>query len=361
MSSNDIEFRSVSKQYGSVAAVRDIDLAVPKGAFLAILGPSGCGKTTCLRMIGGFEQPTSGTVTIAGADMSGVPAYRRPVNMVFQHYALFPHFDVAKNVAYGLRQMRPRLSAGDINRRVDEALEMVRLTGFRQRMIHEMSGGQQQRVALARALVNRPAVLLLDEPLAALDKNLRGAMQLELQNLQRELGITFVLVTHDQEEALSMSDLVCVMNGGRIIQLDKPQVIYDRPADLFVACFVGKTNQLAAQVAARHADGASLRLANGAVIHMPPGEVPQADSVVLSARPELIGITAAPVAKAEGLIGRVHNRIFLGNAVEYAVHVDGIGEILATTDRKSGATGLHEPGAEVTLTIDRHHVRAFAA
>ncbi|RYG79873.1 ABC transporter ATP-binding protein, partial [bacterium] len=254
---NDIEFRSVTKSYGPVVAVTDIDLAVPKGAFVALLGPSGCGKTTCLRMIGGFEQPTRGEIAIAGRTMNGVPPYRRPVNMVFQHYALFPHFDVETNVAYGLKQMRPRIEAGEIRRRVAQALEMVRLGSYARRRIHELSGGQQQRVALARALVNKPSVLLLDEPLAALDKKLRTAMQIELQTLQRDLGITFVLVTHDQEEALSMSDLVCVMSAGRIRQVAPPQAVYDHPADLFVADFVGKTNRIDAVLEA----GGTLRLA----------------------------------------------------------------------------------------------------
>ncbi|TIW86580.1 MAG: ATP-binding cassette domain-containing protein, partial [Mesorhizobium sp.] len=218
----DIEFRGVAKRYGAVTAVSGIDLAVPPSAFVALLGPSGCGKTTCLRMIGGFEQPSEGQVFIRGQDMAGTPPYRRPVNMVFQQYALFPHLDVEANVSYGLRQARPRLSSREIGQRAGEALEMVRLAGYGGRKIHELSGGQQQRVALARALVNKPAVLLLDEPLAALDKKLRTDMQIELQNLQREIGITFVLVTHDQEEALSMSDFVCVMNGGRIVQLGQP-------------------------------------------------------------------------------------------------------------------------------------------
>ncbi len=273
-STNDIEFRSVTKNYGAVTAVTDINLTVPKGAFLALLGPSGCGKTTCLRMIGGFEQPSEGTVLIDGREMNGVPAYRRPVNMVFQHYALFPHFNVEQNVAYGLKQMRPRVGSAEIDRRVAEALEMVRLGGFAKRRIHEMSGGQQQRVALARAIVNRPSVLLLDEPLAALDKKLRSAMQIELQTLQRELGITFVLVTHDQEEALSMADVVCVMSAGRIRQLGSPQEVYDRPADLFVADFVGKTNRI---TAAMEPDGTTLRLADGSAMasgkRLAPGDV----------------------------------------------------------------------------------------
>ncbi len=226
-----IEFRKVTKRFGEVTAVADNDLSVRQGEFLSILGPSGCGKTTSLRMMAGFEQPTSGEVFIQGRNVTGVPAYRRPVNMVFQHYALFPHLSVGDNVSYGLRQRSPRPSRAEIARAVDEALAMVRLEGYGKRRSYELSGGQQQRVALARALINRPAVLLLDEPLAALDRKLRRDMQIELQNLQRDVGITFLLVTHDQEEALSMSDRVCVMREGRIVQMGSPRQLYDeRPA-----------------------------------------------------------------------------------------------------------------------------------
>ncbi len=237
-----IEFRKVTKRFGEVTAVADNDLSVRQGEFLSILGPSGCGKTTSLRMMAGFEQPTSGEVFIQGRNVTGVPAYRRPVNMVFQHYALFPHLSVGDNVSYGLRQRSPRPSRAEIARAVDEALAMVRLEGYGKRRSYELSGGQQQRVALARALINRPAVLLLDEPLAALDRKLRRDMQIELQNLQRDVGITFLLVTHDQEEALSMSDRVCVMREGRIVQMGSPRQLYDEPASRYVADFVGKTN-----------------------------------------------------------------------------------------------------------------------
>ena len=239
---NVIEFRQVTKRFGTVAAVADNNLSVKAGEFLSILGPSGCGKTTSLRMMAGFEQPTLGEVFIRGQNVTGVPAYRRPVNMVFQHYALFPHLSVADNVSYGLRQRTPRPSASDISKAVDEALAMVRLDGYGKRRSYELSGGQQQRVALARALINRPAVLLLDEPLAALDRKLRRDMQIELQNLQRDVGITFLLVTHDQEEALSMSDRVCVMREGKIVQTGSPRELYDRPVNRYVADFVGKTN-----------------------------------------------------------------------------------------------------------------------
>ncbi|MFP3543995.1 ABC transporter ATP-binding protein [Rhizobium sp. SIMBA_035] len=356
-STNDIEFRSVTKNYGAVTAVTDINLNVPKGAFLALLGPSGCGKTTCLRMIGGFEQPSEGTVLIDGREMNGVPAYRRPVNMVFQHYALFPHFNVEQNVAYGLRQMRPKIGAAEINRRAAEALEMVRLDGFAKRRIHEMSGGQQQRVALARAIVNRPSVLLLDEPLAALDKKLRSAMQIELQTLQRELGITFVLVTHDQEEALSMADAVCVMSAGRIRQLGTPQEVYDRPADLFVADFVGKTNRIAATM---EADGVTLRLADGSAVassrQLSPGEV------IAALRPEAIRMTRSQPASGSSFKGTVTHRIFLGSSAEYAVNVPGLGDFLIAADRRSmSESDLVEPGEAVFLCFDPSTIHVFPA
>jgi spermidine/putrescine transport system ATP-binding protein len=306
-----IEFRKVSKRFGSVAAVADNDLSVRPGEFLSILGPSGCGKTTSLRMMAGFEQPTSGDVFIRGENVTGVPAYRRPVNMVFQHYALFPHLSVADNVSYGLRQRAPKPSAADIARAVDAALAMVRLDGYGKRRSFELSGGQQQRVALARALINRPAVLLLDEPLAALDRKLRRDMQIELQNLQRGVGITFLLVTHDQEEALSMSDRVCVMREGRIVQTGSPRELYDRPVSRYVADFVGKTNFF---------------------------KTPSTDRT-LSVRPEMIEIAANLKALPEGLAAKVPvkvlNRIFLGEHTEYRVANETLGEFMVMAPRKS--------------------------
>ncbi|AZO52157.1 MULTISPECIES: ABC transporter ATP-binding protein [unclassified Mesorhizobium] len=343
----DIEFRGVAKRYGAVTAVNGIDLAVPPSAFVALLGPSGCGKTTCLRMIGGFEQPSEGQVFIRGQDMAGTPPYRRPVNMVFQQYALFPHLDVEANVSYGLRQTRPRLSSREIGQRAGEALEMVRLAGYGGRKIHELSGGQQQRVALARALVNKPAVLLLDEPLAALDKKLRTDMQIELQNLQREIGITFVLVTHDQEEALSMSDFVCVMNGGRIVQLGQPSEIYDEPADLFVADFVGKTNLLAGKVAGHTGELVDVALADGTVIAARKRTaLQQGDTVSVSLRPESLSLGAPASGPLKGV---VRNRIFLGSTAEYAIEVQGIGTLLAKADHLIGQGNLFKPGEPVAI------------
>lgn len=343
----DIEFRGVTKRYGSVTAVSGIDLAIPPSAFVALLGPSGCGKTTCLRMIGGFEQPSEGAVFIRGRDMAGTPPYRRPVNMVFQQYALFPHLDVEDNIAYGLRQARPRLASREISLRAGEALAMVRLAGYGRRKIHELSGGQQQRVALARALVNKPAVLLLDEPLAALDKKLRTDMQIELQNLQREIGITFVLVTHDQEEALSMSDFVCVMNGGRIVQLGQPSEIYDEPADLFVADFVGKTNLLSGKVAGHSGNLVEVALANGTVIAARKRtSLRQDEAVAVSLRPESLSLGAPGSGRFNGII---RNRIFLGSTAEYAIEVGGIGTLLAKADHLIGSKNLFKPGEPVAI------------
>ena len=243
----DVEFLDVTKRFGEVVAVDRMNLRIQHGEFYSLLGPSGCGKTTTLRMIAGFEQPTEGEILLAGQPIAGVPPYRRNVNTVFQHYALFPHMNVARNVGYGLRQRK--VDKAEETRLVGEALELVRLGGYGTRRIWEMSGGQQQRVALARALVNRPTVLLLDEPLGALDLKLRKEMQLELKSLQREVGITFVYVTHDQEEALTMSDTIVVMRDGRIQQAGGPVELYERPANRFVADFIGTSNFLKGAVA----------------------------------------------------------------------------------------------------------------
>src|SRR5215510_8830173 len=266
----DIRFVAVSKLFGEVKAVDRVSFAIPRGSFHSFLGPSGCGKTTSLRLIAGFEQPTSGDVQIGGASVVGIPAYRRPANMVFQHYALFPHMDVAGNIGYGLKQRRPRSEPAEIDRRVDGMLELVRLKGMRRRRIWELSGGQQQRVALARALINKPTVLLLDEPLAALDRKLRRDMQMELQSLQREVGITFVLVTHDQEEALSMSDSIAIMRDGRIEQFGSARDLYDAPANRYVADFVGESNFFAGEATAVSDQGATVRTASGLVLAAPP-------------------------------------------------------------------------------------------
>jgi spermidine/putrescine transport system ATP-binding protein len=264
-----VEIRSLTKRFGGVAAVDSVTLDIRRGEFFSLLGPSGCGKTTLLRMIGGFELPTEGSLRIHGADMTRVPPYRRPVNMVFQHYALFPHLTVEENVAFGMRYKK--IPRGEEGGRVAKALALVQLSGFEKRRPHELSGGQRQRVALARALALEPQVLLLDEPLGALDQKLRKEVQVQLKHLQRALGITFVFVTHDQEEALTMSDRIAVINRGRVEQVDEAARVFERPATEFVANFMGASNFFAARVDSVSGDAAELVLADGARLRLPGG------------------------------------------------------------------------------------------
>jgi spermidine/putrescine transport system ATP-binding protein len=345
----DIEFAGVTKRFGDVAAVDGLDLRVARGSFFTFLGPSGCGKTTSLRLIAGFEQPSAGDVRIGGRSMVGVPPYRRPVNMVFQHYALFPHLDVAGNIGYGLRQRAPRPNRAELARQVDAMLELVRLRGYGARRIWELSGGQQQRVALARALVNRPTVLLLDEPLAALDRKLRREMQIELQNLQHEVGITFVLVTHDQEEALSMSDTVSIMRRGRIVQQGSPAALYDAPVSAWVADFVGKSNFLEGEVAGV-AGGVAQILAGGGPMRgrLVPGGAALAagDPAVLAIRPEMVRLASPDTG---GVAGRVLNRIFLGEHTEFLVRTERLGDLLALVPRGAEEDCPAAPGDAVAL------------
>jgi spermidine/putrescine transport system ATP-binding protein len=338
-----IEFRGVGKRFGDVAAASDLNLAVRAGEFLSFLGPSGCGKTTSLRLIAGFEQPSEGDVLIAGENVNGVPAYRRPVNMVFQHYALFPHLDVAANVGYGLRQRIPRPSRAEIERQVTAALDMVRLAGLDRRRTWELSGGQQQRVAVARALVNRPKVLLLDEPLAALDRKLRREMQIELQNLQRSLGITFVLVTHDQEEALSMSDRVSIMRDGKIVQTGSPNDLYDEPANRYVADFVGRSNFFEGVVRSLSGGIADVdldaRVATRARTSRNATSVKAGERISVSVRPEQMALARTPAALPREAAFRseaqILNRIFLGEHTEYLVREDRLGSFLVLSPRQA--------------------------
>ena len=293
-----------------VTAVDGMDLSIERGEFYSLLGPSGCGKTTTLRMIAGFEQPTEGEIFLAGKPIAGVPPYQRNVNTVFQHYALFPHMDVAQNVGYGLRQRK--VDKKEEERRVTEALGLVRLTGYDKRRTWEMSGGQQQRVALARALVNRPTVLLLDEPLGALDLKLRKEMQLELKALQREVGITFVYVTHDQEEALTMSDVIVVMRDGLVQQKGDPTTLYERPVNRFVADFIGTSNFMDATVVEALGDGrVVVRTGRGMTLRgglTDPDRRPAAgDAVVVATRPERLEVMPADAASAPP-VGRHHRR-----------------------------------------------------
>jgi putrescine transport system ATP-binding protein len=319
-----IRFEGVAKRFGDVTAVSDLSLDIYEGEFFALLGPSGCGKTTLMRLLAGFEEPSEGRVTLAGLDLAGIPPYRRPVNMMFQSYALFPHMNVFDNVAFGLRQdRRPR---DEIAERVAAMLTLVNLAGLERRKPDQLSGGQRQRVALARSLVKRPKVLLLDEPLAALDRKLREQTQFELVDLQAKLGTTFVIVTHDQEEAMTVADRIAVMNQGRIEQIDPPAKIYEQPATRYVAQFIGDVNLIAARVSARDEHG--LRLESDAV--ETPLRATGADeaapgaAVALALRPEKVKITARrPAESAENCVrGTVWDIAYLGDLSVYHVRLD---------------------------------------
>ena len=359
----DVSIVDVTKRFGDVVAVDAMNLSVESGSFYSFLGPSGCGKTTTLRMIAGFEQPTEGEILLAGEPVSGVPPYKRNVNTVFQHYALFPHMNVAQNVGYGLRQKK--VSKADETRRVGEALELVRLSGYETRRTWELSGGQQQRVALARALVNHPTVLLLDEPLGALDRKLRHEMQIELKQLQREVGITFIYVTHDQEEALTMSDTIVVMRDGRIQQQGRPEELYQRPVNRFVAGFIGSSNFLAAKLLEADADAgmATAQTASGLRIR---GRLtdhtarPAAGSdVTIAIRPEAAtledGRDAETHEQAAGLTrvaGHVRQGTYLGDTTEYVIHTEAAGDLIVRRQniRDQAASRAFAPGEPVVLS-----------
>jgi spermidine/putrescine transport system ATP-binding protein len=332
----DVQIVDVTKRFGEVVAVDAMRLTVARGSFYSFLGPSGCGKTTTLRMIAGFEQPTAGEIFLAGEPVAGVPPYRRNVNTVFQHYALFPHMNVAQNVGYGLRQRKT--TKADEARRVGEALELVRLSGYERRRTWELSGGQQQRVALARALVNHPAVLLLDEPLGALDRKLRHEMQIELKQIQHEVGITFIYVTHDQEEALTMSDVIVVMRDGRIQQQGTPESLYRHPVNRFVAGFIGSSNFVAGRTAGAPDAGGRVDVTTADRVtvggHLVEGAAPAAgDEATVAIRPESVRLAEGPAADAQPgwtwLPGRVTSDTYLGDQHEYRVAVPGLGELVA--------------------------------
>ena len=319
-----ISLQGVAKRYGAFEAVSAMDLDLRQGEFFSLLGPSGCGKTTVLRMIAGFQEPSDGRITIDGQDMAGVPANRRPTNMVFQSYAIFPHLNVGDNVAYGLRGRAPK---DEIATRVAEALEMVELSGLQSRRATELSGGQRQRVALARALIMRPKVLLLDEPLSALDKKLREQMQFELRNLQQSLGITFVMVTHDQYEAMTMSDRIGVMFAGALEQVAAPSELYARPRDARVATFIGEMNVLPAQMRAERGDRLEIELpAFGRMEIARNPNVTESDRAMAAGiRPEQFEIKAErPEGYPATVRGEVVNTAFYGESVHYHVRVDGI-------------------------------------
>jgi spermidine/putrescine transport system ATP-binding protein len=359
-----IELVGVAKEFHAhgevVAAVKGIDLAIASGEFFSMLGPSGCGKTTTMRVVAGFEEPTRGSVYLHGNEVTGVPPNKRDVNMVFQSYALFPHMNVFENVAFGLR--RKAVSRAEIVRRVGEMLDIVDLSGREKRRPRALSGGQQQRVALARALVNRPSALLLDEPLGALDLKLRQAMQVELKRIQREVGITFVYVTHDQGEALTMSDRIAVMNDGVIEHLGTPRDIYEHPRTKFVAGFIGTSNLLSGPVSRVDGGTAVIEIAPDEHIVLPvPEGVRPGQTVELTVRPEKIEMwTQAPRRNVSSLLsGTVTEVVYLGTSTNYNVTTSTGADVVVFTQNASSADDIAVRGDRVWLSWEPQHSYAI--
>lgn len=360
-----VEFRQVEKKFGPLTAVDHVSLQIKQGEFFSLLGPSGCGKTTSLRLIAGFEEPTSGEILIESQTQAGLPPYKRPVNTVFQSYALFPHLTVQQNVSFGLEM--EKIPIRERSQRVKEALELVRLPGLENRRPNQLSGGQQQRVALARALVKQPKVLLLDEPLGALDLKLRKTMQVELKNLQNRVGITFVYVTHDQEEALTMSDRIAVMDKGTIQQLGTPEEIYECPANRFVADFIGETNFIPVEVE---------KLGNPVLVHTAGGFSLPAEpfnqiihagqSAFISIRPEKIQLHAIqdphPIISDDiiRLPGQIIQAIYLGTDTRYLIELlNGI-QITARLQNLNGSSSRFSPGETVEVFWETQHTRLLS-
>ena len=349
-----LRIQGVSKRFGAVTAVDDVSLEIEQGEFFALLGPSGCGKTTLLRMLAGFETPSAGAIMLAGVDLAALPPYRRPVNMMFQSYALFPHMSVAGNVAFGLRQDRtPRAEIAD---RVDEVLALVELSRLARRRPHQLSGGQRQRVALARSLVKRPKLLLLDEPLAALDKKLREQTQFELMAIQQRVGITFMIVTHDQDEAMTVADRIAVMEEGRIAQVDTPAAIYEAPRSRYVAEFIGDVNIFEGRAGTVNGGAVAVELADAPAGLAAPARAdgPGAgDTVLLAVRPEKIEIAPCPPPPGtlNAMAGDVTEVAYLGSVSTYRVRLDSGRTVVSTqTNRLRQGGGAIGRGARVHLS-----------
>ena len=345
-----VDLRGVNKRFGDFVAVDDLSLEIYEGEFFSLLGPSGCGKTTTLRMIAGFENPDEGEISVSGEPVGGVPPYRRPVNTVFQSYAIFPHLDVFDNVAFGLR--RAGVKGDELKSRVEEACAMVQLSGFERRKPSMLSGGQQQRVALARALVNRPKVLLLDEPLGALDLKLRKELQLELRNLQHDVGITFVYVTHDQEEALTMSDRIAVMNEGRVQQVADPPTLYEVPRNRFVADFIGQTNVLSGRVEAVEEDRVRLVMDDGTKVSAIARAEARAEvgaEAHVAVRPEKLRFGS------EGdnvLSAKVEQIVYLGSSTQYLMSLPDGERLVLYQQNSHDSTIDAAAGDEVRVSCD---------
>ncbi|WP_329455372.1 ABC transporter ATP-binding protein [Streptomyces sp. NBC_01497] len=361
----DVRLAGISKKYGSFQAVQPLDLTVPQGTFFALLGASGCGKTTTLRMIAGLEDPTTGTVFLGEEDVTDLPPHKRPVNTVFQSYALFPHLDIFENVAFGLRRRGIR----SVGRQVGEMLDLVQLGDYARRKPQQLSGGQQQRVAVARALINRPQVLLLDEPLGALDLKLRRQMQLELKRIQTEVGVTFIHVTHDQEEAMTMADTIAVMNAGRVEQLGSPGDLYENPRTTFVANFLGTSNLIETEILRTDGENLTVSGSGGCELTLPAARctAPTANGgkVLVGIRPEKITLTHADDAGTvppgrNRVVGRIVGTSFIGVSTQYVVDSPACPE-LAVYAQNIERDGRLVPGAEVVLHWNPGHTFGLGA
>ena len=342
----DVELKNVTKRFGDVVAVDDVSFRVGKGEFFSLLGPSGCGKTTTLRMIAGFEKPTEGEVYIGGELMTEVPPFRRPTNLVFQHLALFPHLNVHDNIAFGLKIKK--LPKDEIQKKVEEVLNLVRLPGYQKRKIKQLSGGEQQRIAIVRALVNEPTVLLLDEPLGPLDLKLREEMVVELKRIQREVGTTFIYVTHDQGEALTMSDRIAVMKGGKTLQIGTPTEIYERPRCNFVADFIGQSNLFEGSYGEGVVEVAGL----GRIIVEPEPQVPDKSSVLICAKPEKISIGRTLKGLDNIFDGEVKETYYQGRVTTYTVLLEN-GSLITIVALGSGVKGIFKSGEKVKVGWNR--------
>jgi spermidine/putrescine transport system ATP-binding protein len=356
VSGGEVELINLNKVFGTMRAVDNVNLKIPGGEFFSLLGSSGCGKTTTLRMIAGFEQPTAGQIILDGVDMTETPPHKRHVNTVFQSYALFPHLNVFDNVAFGLR--RARVEPEQVKRRVNEALELVQLTGFEKRKPAQMSGGQQQRVALARALVLKPAVLLLDEPLGALDARLRKQLQVELKTLQQQVGITFVYVTHDQEEALTMSDRIAVMSNGRIEQMAPPEEIYEAPATVFVADFLGVSNLMDAVASGADNAGRCKVKIGGLEFYAGRGGASVSGNTKVTIRPERVRLEPHGTSGENRLPGTVQRWVYLGNAVQLIVQL-ATGVKIQALMQNSGDEIPYREGSDVAVHLPASALRVL--
>jgi spermidine/putrescine transport system ATP-binding protein len=359
----DLVMTALTKSFGPFTAVDDLSLTIPQGSFFALLGPSGCGKTTTLRMVAGLEQPTMGSIHIGSADITATKPYQRPVNTVFQSYALFPHMTIWDNVAFGLK----RRGQADVKKHVDDMLELTELTALAKRKPAQLSGGQQQRVALARAIVNKPAVLLLDEPLGALDLKLRRQMQVELKRIQTEVGLTFVHVTHDQEEAMTMADTIAVMNAGRIEQLGAPAELYENPKTTFAANFLGQSNLIRASIKER-VNGSATAALPASTVRVPSSRVPDGgNDVWVGIRPEKIKLHDEPVTPVDGPVGEntisggiVVDASFIGVSTQYLVRTPW-GQEIMVFEQNQGIQNLNAVGDVVTMSFSADHTFALDA